>query len=104
MTDENTATDENVTTDQAPDVVPTAYPEPVMNLSEVDRLTLELAKSAKLTALAEAKAALANSEKAELSFKYVILQLYMKYGLTAADAIKETGEILRGGALPQVQG
>jgi hypothetical protein len=96
MTDENTS---------APNVVPAVPPEPVIQeierLSDVDRLSLELAKSTRLTAVAEAKAALANSEKAELSYKYVILQLYMKYGLTAADAIKESGEILRGGALPQ---
>lgn len=98
-------TDENVTPQQAPDVTSATPPTPVVNeveaLSDVDRLSLELAKSARFTAVAEAKAALANQEKADISYKYVVLQLYMKYGLTPADAIKETGEILRGGALPQ---
>ena len=72
-------------------------------LQEVDRLALELAKQRRLTALAEAKTALAQNENAELSYKYVILQLYMKYGLTSADAINENGDIIKGGAKPQGQ-
>ena len=76
---------------------------PVMTerLAEVDRMALELAKSKRQTALAEAKTALANNDNAELSYKYIVLQLYMKYGLTEADAISEAGEIIRGGALQQ---
>lgn len=74
-------------------------PAPQERLAEVDRMALELAKSQKLTALAEAKTALANNEKAELAYKYVVLQLYMKYGLSDRDAVKETGEIIRGGAV-----
>lgn len=70
-------------------------------LSDLDRMTLELSKQQRQTALAEAKAALAQNEKAELAYKYVVLQLYMKYGLTEADAINENGDIMRGGALPQ---
>jgi hypothetical protein len=38
------------------------------------------------------------NETSELAYKYVVLQLYMKYGLTEADAISEAGDILRGGA------
>lgn len=72
---------------------------PVEKLSESDRLALELAKSKRQIALAEAKTALANNENAELSYKYVVLQLYMKYGLTERDAISEAGEILKDGAL-----
>lgn len=68
-------------------------------LLETDRLALELAKSKRQTALAEAKTALANNENAELSYKYVVLQLYMKYGLSERDAVSEAGEILRGGAV-----
>lgn len=68
-------------------------------LHEVDRLALELAKSRRQTALAEAKTALANNENAELAYKYIVLQLYMKYGLTERDAISESGEILKDGAL-----
>lgn len=62
---------------------------------EADRMVLELAKSKRQIALAEAKTALANNENAELSYKYIVLQLYMKYGLTEADALTESGEIKR---------
>lgn len=70
-------------------------------LSDVDRMALELSKSKRQTALAEAKTALAQNEIAELSYKYVVLQLYMKYGLNSSDAINENGDIVRGGALGQ---
>ena len=87
---------------QAPAVpveVPAPPPAEVPKLQEADRLALELAKSKRQTALAEAKTALANNENAELAYKYVVLQLYMKYGLTERDAISEAGEILVGGAI-----
>jgi len=71
---------------------------PTERLADIDRMALELAKSKKQTALAEAKTALANNDNAELAYKYVVLQLYMKYGLTEADALNESGEVLRGGA------
>lgn len=77
-------------------------PVPVANkekLLDIDRMALELARQQRATALAEARTALAQNEKAELAYKYVVLQLYMKYGLTDADAISEGGEIVRGGAL-----
>lgn len=64
-------------------------------LSEQDLTTLELAKSKKELALANAKAALAQNDAAELQYKYIILQLYMKYKLTENDSIKESGEIVR---------
>jgi len=67
-------------------------------MSDVDRLSLDLAKANRKTALAEAQTALAKNDNAELAYKYVVLQIYMKYGLTEADAITEAGEILRGGA------
>ncbi len=73
-------------------------PQPVIKLEEIDRMALELAKTQRQVSVAEAKTALANNEKSELQYKYVVLQLYMKYGLTAADAINENGDILRGGA------
>ena len=83
-------------------VVPMPVASP--RLSDVDRMALELARQRRQTALAEAKTALAQNENAELAYKYVVLQLYMKYGLTDADAISETGEIVKGGALmPQQQ-
>lgn len=68
-------------------------------ISEVDRLAMELAKSKRETALAEAKTALANNEKADLAYRYVVLQIYMKYKMTDQDALSESGEIVRGGAV-----
>jgi hypothetical protein len=68
-------------------------------LQETDRLLLELAKAGRKTALANAEKALAQNETAELQYRYTILQLYMKYGLSEQDAINEQGEILRGGAV-----
>jgi len=85
--------------DNVVEVAPPAAENP--RLHEVDRLALELAKSKRQTALAEAKTALANNENAELAYKYVVLQLYMKYGLSERDAISEAGEILKDGAVQQ---
>lgn len=80
-------------------VPPPPPPPPQEKMSSEDRLTLELAKSRRETAVALAKEALAKNETAEINYKYVVLQLYMKYGLTQADAISEsTGDIVRGGA------
>lgn len=70
----------------------------VDKMSETDILTLELAKARKQIALAEAKTALAQNENADVQYRYTVLQLYMKYGLTKDDAISESGEIVRGGA------
>lgn len=88
-----------MTEENTPVVEPTAVPTPSEKISEVDRMALELSKSQRAVALAEAKTALANNEKAELAYKYVVLQIYMKYGMTAQDALSESGEIVRGGAL-----
>ena len=95
------ATPAPVTTNGVPvgSVVPAPVAAPVPRLLDIDRMALELARQQRATALAEARTALAQNEKAELAYKYVVLQLYMKYGLTDADAISETGEIVRGGAL-----
>ncbi|CAB4196535.1 hypothetical protein UFOVP1290_55 [uncultured Caudovirales phage] len=67
-------------------------------ISEIDRLSLDLSKTKRELALSDAKTAIANSEKAELSYRYFILKLYMKYNLTESDAITEGGDIIRGGA------
>lgn len=85
------------TSSSAAVVVPT----PSTKLMEVDRLVLDLAKERRKTALAEAKTSLAQNDNAELAYKYVVLQIYMKYGLTEADAISEAGDIMKGGALPK---
>jgi hypothetical protein len=71
---------------------------PKEQLSDMDKLQLELAKSRRQTVLAQAEKALAQNESAELSFKNIVLQLYMKYHMDSNDAISEQGEILRGGA------
>ena len=67
-------------------------------ISELDRMVLEVARSNKRATQARAEKALAENQTAELSYRYAILQLYMKYGLTPADAISEDGSILVGGA------
>lgn len=84
----------SVVTEPAMPAAPTAN----LKLAEVDRMALELAKANRKTALAQAEKALAQNETADLAYKYVVLQLYMKYGLTEADAITEGGEIVKGGA------
>ena len=75
-------------------VVPVAVP--VEKLSESDVNRLELAKMNKRVALANAEKALAENNSAELAYKYTVLELYMKYGLTAADALDEQGNVHRG--------
>lgn len=91
-------TDVNKMPEQVVETVSEVAPIVLERMDELDRMSLELAKQQRLVANAEAKTALANTEKAELAYKYVVLQVYMKYGLTPADAIKENGEIIRGGA------
>jgi len=68
----------------------------VEKLQEQDRLTLELAKMNKKMATLAAEKAIAQNETAEMQYKYVVLQLYMRYGLTAQDGIDENGNIIRG--------
>jgi hypothetical protein len=75
----------------------------VEKLSDIDRMAIELAKTNRKLALCQAEKALAQHETAEVSYKYVVLQVYMKYGLSESDAIDENGNILRGGAVAQQQ-
>lgn len=75
---------------------------PVERISEEDRLTLELAKSNRKVALANAEKALAQNESSEVNYRYVVLQIFMKYGMNPnADLLKEDGTVLRGGLLEQ---
>lgn len=61
-------------------------------IEEMDRMTLELSKQRKMTAMVAV-------ENAELTYRNVIMQLFMKYQLDSSDTIKEdTGEIIKGGA------
>lgn len=64
-------------------------------LSKSDLLTLELAKlNRKLTA-SEVEKAIAHNETSELSYKYVLLQIQMKYKLSGLDSLQEDGTITR---------
>lgn len=72
-------------------------------MSETDRLALELAKSRKQTSQVSVEKAVAQHETSEIAYKYVVLQLYMKYKLTEEDALNESGEIIRGGAAAAMQ-
>jgi hypothetical protein len=70
-------------------------------LLDIDKMALELAKARRQIALAQSEKAMAQQESAELAYRYVVLQLYMKYGLNESDAIDESGKIIIGGAIPQ---
>lgn len=71
---------------------------PEEKILDIDRMALEIATQKKLTALAEAKTALAQNENAELSFKYTVLQIYRKYNMSETDALDSaTGKIVRNG-------
>ena len=62
-------------------------------IDEMDRMTLEIAKQRRLSAIMAA-------ENADLVHKNAVLQLYMKYNLSPNDSIKEdSGEIIKDGAL-----
>jgi hypothetical protein len=80
---------------------PAPAPAPEM-LSEADKSSFELARMKQKLALAAAEKALAQNETAELNFKYLLLQLYVKYGLdTTVDALTEDGKIVRNALLNQ---
>lgn len=65
-------------------------------LDEADKATLSKAFLNRKIALLQAEKVLAQHELAEMTFKYIKIQLFMKYGLTAADQITEAGEIIKG--------
>lgn len=70
---------------------------PIEKISEEDRLSLELSKSNRKVALANAEKALAQNESAEVAYRYLVLQLFVKYGLNpVTDAMQEDGTIARG--------
>ena len=67
-----------------------------IQLQEADKLALELAKMNRRLAAVNAEKALAQNETAELHYKYVVLQIYMKYGLSSSDSIDENGNVIKG--------
>lgn len=64
-------------------------------ISDEDRHVLEMSKMNRKLALAQAEKALAENNAAEQAFKYLVLQLYMKYSLSGNDAIDENGFVHR---------
>lgn len=82
---------------KAPKVPEAPVPEAIESISEFDKMNLELAKMNRKVALANAEKALSQNDLADVSYKYVMLQLYMKYGLsTDKDIMDENGIIHRG--------
>jgi hypothetical protein len=65
-------------------------------LSDADMLSLERANNKRQLALSNAKAATSEAEAAELTYKTLILQLFLKHGLTQEDVINPDGTIRRG--------
>lgn len=78
------------------------YQEPVVQpaaqtvMEEADKAILNQASINRKIALLQAEKILAQHELAEMTFKYIKIQLFMKYGLTPADQISETGDIIKG--------
>lgn len=71
--------------------------QPQEKLAQVDFLSLELVKTHRKIALANAEKALAQNESTEMAYRYVLLQICYKYGLNLdVDKLSETGEITRG--------
>jgi len=66
-------------------------------ISEIDRMAMELAKATKKAAEAEAGKAIAQHDTAALNYRYIVLQIYMKYGLSSNDALGENGSIVYNG-------
>lgn len=86
---------DNVTVVPPVPPAPPPPPPPQETLLPEDKQVLEKAKLQRQLAVKEAEKALAENNAAELQYKYLILQLYMKYGMTALDALDEQGNIHR---------
>ena len=69
-------------------------------LEEADKATLNQAILNRKVALLQAEKVLAQHELAEMTFKYIKVQLFRKYGLNDNDQINEAGEIIRAGVTP----
>lgn len=64
-------------------------------ITEGDKAALDVARMKQEVALANAKAALAQSEVAKVSYDNIILQLAVKYKMSHGDKIEENGQITR---------
>lgn len=74
---------------------------PVERLSDEDMLAIERANNKRVLAVANAKAATNEAEAADQGYKNVVMQFFLKYGLTSEDAINPDGTIKRRGAVEQ---
>ncbi len=75
--------------------VPQEKAEPQESLSVEDKHHLEVAKVRRQLVLSQAEKALAQNEAADVSFKYLILQLHVKYHITDVDGLDDNGNIFR---------
>jgi len=64
-------------------------------MAEEDMFKLERAFAKKQLAEKDVQRANAEQEAADLSYRNVVLQLFMKYGLTEADSINNDGTFTR---------
>ena len=65
-------------------------------LSDVDKLALELAKTNVKLAASKVQTAVAEQSAAELSYRNILLQIYVKYGLSSDTGIDDaTGSFLK---------
>jgi hypothetical protein len=99
---ENKMSKNKTTTVQSTEDLVTSAQEVLTNkkpsrIDEIDRMAMEIAKTTKKAAESEAGKALAQNETATLNYRYVILQIYMKYGLSSNDALGEDGNIIYNG-------
>lgn len=60
-------------------------------LSDEDKANLTQLGAARKTASLEAELAFTKSENMELKYKLYVSQIFMKYGLTSSDQIREDG-------------
>lgn len=72
-----------------------ATPPPQERLHPDDVNVLERANVRRQLTHAQAEKASADNEVAELQYKNIIMQLFLKYGLTARDSITQEGVITR---------
>lgn len=73
-------------------------PQQPTKLSPEDALVLKTSKFNKQLAHLAAEKAMAQNESADIRYKYIVLQLFMKYNLTGEDSIDDDGNITKGGA------
>ena len=67
-------------------------------IDDADRLKIDQAKTEKKLALANAEKAIAQNDLADMKYRNVVLELYVRYGLGVTDAINEDGTIIKNGS------